>query len=616
MIIKKGLLTVILLTAITANSANAAIINEPLGEEVLTDTSKKITISGTIPLADDNNEIYNIVTLEVLTKEASQQIINSTQENKYDLIDEYVIDKNKIEYIAQTEADENGNYSFEFVKTSESGDYIIRIGYYAKNDENEYVITYNYKSPEDLIGLFDEMEQAYNAKNKETLKEVLNKYSESDVINIEKWNEITASGDEGQIDFVLGYMLNQTLPESEAEIEQYIEDASLIEELNKKTVDEVKAVLEQEEKRKEFGIDETVYAWMMSEDNTEVQDTIFKKLSGKNMENMSVEDVTDLIHYTIVFEELNGVLWTNILKVIENNNTVLNIDLSEQSEFEGLNETQQDEALKDFKSSVSKAVEIEDIKEIFDRAVEDAKDSGGGTGGGTQGGPGGGSGTGSSDSRNESPSSSGSIISYPSGTIPNTSNTGTNTEDESSQAAFNDIEDVAWAAEAITRLKEKGVLAGNGDGSFKPQDPVTREEFLKMVIEALALKNESEDVSFSDVDKNSWYYPYICGGVYYKLINGMEDGSFGIGQSIKRADVAVILVRLLKMYGKEYTWKSIVYKDVIKEELEYAYDAIYSVSEARLMTGTGDVTFEPFKSLTRAEAAVIIDRVITLLENN
>ena len=184
-----------------------------------------------------------------------------------------------------------------------------------------------------------------------------------------------------------------------------------------------------------------------------------------------------------------------------------------------------------------------------------------------------------------------------------------------------DFEDALRNAEEALSLylgymKEKGVISGTGDGNFQPQNPVTREEFLKMVIEALGLRNRVEDVTFTDVDTGSWYYPYICGGVYYQLINGMEDGSFGVGQSIKRADVAVILVRLLAMYGKEYTWKSIVFKDVLKEELEYAYDAIYSVAEAKLMTGTGDVTFEPLKSLTRAEAAVIIDRAMTLLENN
>ena len=386
----------------------------------------------------------------------------------------------------------------------------------------------------------------------------------------------------------------------------------MIEELNKKTLENVKAVFEQEEKRKAFGIDETVYAYLMSEENEQICDTILKKFSGKDMKNMSMEDVTDFIHFTIVYEELNNVLWTGVLKIIENNNTVLNIDLSEQSEFKNLSDTKQDNALMKFKTSVSNAKSIEDIKEIFDDSVDDAKDSGNGAGG-AGGGSGGSSGT-SSDSRNESSNSGGSIISYPSQII--AQNTQTNTDTENQQPAFNDLDSVLWAADAISRLKERGIVEGNGDGSFAPQNPVTREEFLKMVIEALALKNKSENISFSDVDENSWYYPYICGGVYYKLINGMEDGSFGIGQNIKRADAAVILVRLLKMYGKEYTWKNIVYKDVIKEELEYAYDYIYSVSEAKLMTGTGEVTFEPFKSLTRAEAAVIIDRVITLLENN
>ena len=614
MSVSKGVFAGILLAAITTNTISAAIIDEPLKEEVLTDTSKRVTISGTVPLVNDNNAVSRIVTLEVLTKDASRQILESSDENKYELIDKFVLDKNKIEYIAQTEADENGDYSFEYTKNSESGDYIIRIGYYANNDENEYVMTYSYKSPEDLVSLYDEISQAYAGKDSAELKNILVKYSEMNVISIEAWDDLCAEGNESAIQFVLSNMLERKAPETEEEIRKYIDEAILLENFNGKTTEEIKASLEDTQKRSALGIDETVYTWFISEENDKAAQSTYKKLAGNNFQDMTVETMRNHIHFTMIIEEMNNVLWAEILKVIENNNTILKIDLSE---YNDLGNGEKDKALSGFKTEVTKAENLEDIKEIFDEQVEDAGNQGGNSSGGSTGGSTGGSSGGSSDSRK--PDSGGSVISYPSQVI--TGNTQNNESDENNsqqttEYAFNDLEGVAWAAEAIARLKEKGVISGTGDGNFQPQNPVTREEFLKMVIEALGLRNRVEDVTFTDVDTGSWYYPYICGGVYYQLINGMEDGSFGVGQSIKRADVAVILVRLLAMYGKEYTWKSIVFKDVLKEELEYAYDAIYSVAEAKLMTGTGDVTFEPLKSLTRAEAAVIIDRAMTLLENN
>ena len=265
------------------------------------------------------------------------------------------------------------------------------------------------------------------------------------------------------------------------------------------------------------------------------------------------------------------------------------------------------------KSRSDEFKKIEDIKDIFCDELDKISKSDNSQGSGNS------SSSGHSNSRPANTSNDYLAV-FPTTNNESNTNQNNNSDKEDNSAAeqfiYKDTNNVDWAYQAIQRLTQKGIVSGDGDGYFRPNSEVKREEFLKMVIEALNLKNVDENITFKDVDENAWYYKYICGGIYYELINGMDNNIFGVGKNIKRADVAVILVRILKMYGKEYSKKEIVYRDVLKSEIEYAYDAIYTVSEAKLMNGTSNVTFEPDRSLTRAESAVVIDRLITLLENN
>ena len=77
----------------------------------------------------------------------------------------------------------------------------------------------------------------------------------------------------------------------------------------------------------------------------------------------------------------------------------------------------------------------------------------------------------------------------------------------SATAAFNDLDSVSWAVEAITELKRIGVINGVSETEFAPNREVTREEFAKMIVNAFSITGEGK--SFADVPATAWYAPFV-----------------------------------------------------------------------------------------------------------
>lgn len=176
---------------------------------------------------------------------------------------------------------------------------------------------------------------------------------------------------------------------------------------------------------------------------------------------------------------------------------------------------------------------------------------------------------------------------------------------------FVDLETVLWAKESIVKLQTMRIVSGDGDGNFSPNRAVTREEFLKMAMQAAGISIEAEtSLTFGDVDANAWYYPYVAAAYEAGIINGQSEEYFGIGQQITRADMAVILKRILDHQGIVLTEiKAAFVFDDYDTIPDYARESIALMSEAGLMNGVGDNMFQAEASATRAESAVAILRV-------
>lgn len=185
-----------------------------------------------------------------------------------------------------------------------------------------------------------------------------------------------------------------------------------------------------------------------------------------------------------------------------------------------------------------------------------------------------------------------------------------NTSSNTGNQSFNDLSDYAWAEGYIAKLSSKGIVDGFGDGSFRPGENVTREQFVKMIVSAFNITG-SGDVNFTDVNENHWAYSDIKAAVENGIINGISNDKFGIGSTITRQDMAVMAYRVLKSKGLlkeiEVSENSFADSDAISDYAKEAVNYMYSVG---ILNGVGDNLFEPQGVTTRAAAAVVIGRMM------
>lgn len=172
--------------------------------------------------------------------------------------------------------------------------------------------------------------------------------------------------------------------------------------------------------------------------------------------------------------------------------------------------------------------------------------------------------------------------------------------------AFSDLAGYDWAADAINGLRQAGILRGDGNGTFRPGDSMTREELLTMLLAVFYVDVEDADAPFGDIIPGAWYCD-VVGTAYKKgITNGMGDGTFGIGTMVIRADMVVLASRLMKEQKLIYSQDTaaFVFGDFL-DIPEYAYNDVSGFQQAGFVKGDDKGCFNPMNNVTRAEAAVM-----------
>ncbi|MGI6487482.1 MAG: S-layer homology domain-containing protein [Syntrophothermaceae bacterium] len=174
---------------------------------------------------------------------------------------------------------------------------------------------------------------------------------------------------------------------------------------------------------------------------------------------------------------------------------------------------------------------------------------------------------------------------------------------------FLDVDEkLAWARDAIEILAGQGIIRGTGKG-FEPQRPITRAEFVKLVVTALDLEAEPyTNGRFSDVQSSDWFADAVGCACKHNIIVGYADGTFKPGHNITRNEIAAIFYRLEEASDDDPE-NSVLIKD-IDTIPAWALDAVKYVTAQGLMQGYEDQTFRGNRPITRAEAAVVIFRYL------
>jgi len=185
----------------------------------------------------------------------------------------------------------------------------------------------------------------------------------------------------------------------------------------------------------------------------------------------------------------------------------------------------------------------------------------------------------------------------------------------SAPVTFSDVPYDHWAYNAIMRVYEKDWFRGYPDGTFRPNDPITRGEAVKVFVVFLGLDYESVDLSnpsFYDVKASDWYAPFVEAGKdlfpTHTTIQGKRP--FNATMPVTREDTIYALVRALGCHvGVKYTDQSTLNMFKDKESISGDLKPYFAIAlKHELVSGFPDSTIRGQAALTRAEFASLLLR--------
>lgn len=153
-----------------------------------------------------------------------------------------------------------------------------------------------------------------------------------------------------------------------------------------------------------------------------------------------------------------------------------------------------------------------------------------------------------------------------------------------------------WAEKNISRMIKEGAANGYGDYTFRPNQALTRAEAAAMIGNAFKLRNTMLP-SYTDVPRTHWAYASIGLGTRAGVLSGYEDGSFRPDQSVTRAEMAVMIGRAMKL--SEMSGAVAPFTDVPGGHWSASW--LRTLLREGIVTGYRDGSFRPNATATRAE---------------
>lgn len=191
--------------------------------------------------------------------------------------------------------------------------------------------------------------------------------------------------------------------------------------------------------------------------------------------------------------------------------------------------------------------------------------------------------------------------------------------------AFSDTPAGDPYTQAIQTLSDRGIIGGFPDGTFRPDNPVIRQQFAKMIVLTLALQiSESNVVPFDDVQIDGFadpFYPdnYIAVAAENGITNGTGPRTFSPGANILRAQVVTMIVRAVQNVlpagtlvtpPSSYTGTLPNFSDIHSPNMRLAeYNGLLGG-----LQGFGP-SWDPFKAASRAEVAQMLANLLTFMSN-
>ena len=182
--------------------------------------------------------------------------------------------------------------------------------------------------------------------------------------------------------------------------------------------------------------------------------------------------------------------------------------------------------------------------------------------------------------------------------------------------SFSDLKGKA-CREAVLGLAARNILNGFGDGSFKPDDPMTRAQFAKTAVTALGIA-VSGKADFPDVAPKAWYNAAVATAVRFAIVNGRDDGRFDPEANIDLQEAAAMVCRAARLCGLDTDMGAAeadkllsAYGDRSKVQ-SWAAPTLAWCLKNGVVSRSGSL--EPRAKMTRGEIAQMFWRLLELAE--
>ncbi|KAB3530047.1 S-layer homology domain-containing protein [Alkaliphilus serpentinus] len=173
---------------------------------------------------------------------------------------------------------------------------------------------------------------------------------------------------------------------------------------------------------------------------------------------------------------------------------------------------------------------------------------------------------------------------------------------------------VEWAKEAVDILIKESIISEEEALSFASQSKIKRAEFTKLIVELLDLPSIETDMRFTDVSEDDKDYISIMKAVAAGIVKGRGD-KFYPDDEITREEMAVILVRALKFKKVKYPLESVISFKDYEEISHWARESVEISLKYGLLQGVGNNEFQPKEYTSRAQAAMVASRFLSLIRD-
>ena len=181
---------------------------------------------------------------------------------------------------------------------------------------------------------------------------------------------------------------------------------------------------------------------------------------------------------------------------------------------------------------------------------------------------------------------------------------------------YPDVSENAWYYAAVQFCAEEKIITGYKDGRFGPGDAIQRQDFVVILARVADVNLNGYNVNtviskFSDVnDKNAYYLKALAWGYSKGIVNGYENGKFGVGDPVTREQICVFVYRYLEKGGSSMVVPSTYVTDLLKFRdggtvSQFAKNAVAWCVNKKVINGTKDNYLNPTKRALRCEVAQI-----------